>query len=258
MGDILYFIPERSNITVDRLRELGLGFAFDDELLAKRGIVKSIEAFGNNIGTICARSGGQNFGYYPDKQTWNRLACITDVEVYWGYNNDQKPTPADLQRAECLPGKDLKLSDENSWHVPIAREYASVESIPIPICALPCKISMVDGKLQRGINPLQKYQELWRIANEWAVHMGSGQGITIEDCHIKDAGIVLSANYRLCLEQVFALEMITSDLRAAFDILNVLIDFDSLVEMIKAFNSENEPDDKKKRDSTEQLSSGTG
>lgn len=66
-------------------------------------------------------------GYFPDRQTWHEC----DGGKYWiGIDNDNPPTPEDLQRPTSVLGYPTELADGNKWHIPVARSFPSGTTLP--------------------------------------------------------------------------------------------------------------------------------
>jgi len=75
-------------------------------------------------------------GYYPEKQTWRPF------KWFWlGFETANPPRPADLVRAEPLPGHLVAMGDGNLWRVPAERflpnrleldEDGHVQRVPLP------------------------------------------------------------------------------------------------------------------------------
>ena len=79
--------------------------------------------------------------------------------AYWiGYDRQELPTPADLQRAEILPGRALRLGDGHEWTVPIARQYETDIEQFVP--AVPMRLT-VDDEGRDAAEVVAGYAELW-------------------------------------------------------------------------------------------------
>ena len=249
-------MPKRTQVNCEWLRSIGLGFAFDEkQAIDKREIVSPVPQFDDQVGMVITTDSKSQLGFYPERQTWHRLTSIGHESVFYGWDNDAPPTPKDLARQEMIDGEFVQLDDGNKWLIPIAREYVVHDGEPLARCALPCKLSLVNGELLKSGRPLQKYQDLWQIAENWAMHISTSSTVSAE--HVTQAALCITANYKICTEQLFEIEAINSTLRKAFDVLNVLTDLRSLGMIVESLSgakqvddNDEESDDQKKTEAT--------
>lgn len=109
MGEFLYYLPGvRANI---------------DKAFEASGLRDRLDAFphtawdtgpGDKSGIVISQSGHRHI-YKADKQTW--AGPFNDR--YWiGFQNDDRPGPADLRRPQQVDGTEVLLLDDASWLIP--------------------------------------------------------------------------------------------------------------------------------------------
>ena len=111
--------------------------------------------------------------YSTESQTWvptdNPLPKdAADADRPWiGMFNDNRPTPAELLRADALDGHTVRLADGNDWLIPVARGFHETQGAGlVNVCRLPRAIRRVGGEWQReGV--LGRYAALWAGAVRW-------------------------------------------------------------------------------------------
>lgn len=131
MAGFLYFVPGSAAPTKDSLREIG----FDHAELAQ------LPGCGVNNGPGEAPQGyiftlrpptqpdgaTAKLGYYPDKQTWVQTH---GGKMSLGWEPDNPPTPADLQRKDLREGHGVRLHDGAEWLVPVFRTIMGETTLP--------------------------------------------------------------------------------------------------------------------------------
>ena len=227
MAGTLYFRPgPLVKPSLDDARALGLSHAFTYRPTAREiigrgpGPAESPGGIaGKSTGTPgvvfadASRMGDAAIGYYPDAQTWHQVdRPAGEPELYVGWYTDQPPTPADLLRAEPLPGVPVKLGDGREWLVPVLQEWRGDDD---PMCRLPCPLTRrADGQWMRG-DVVAAYRETWdRACQLWDVIIaamretpaGGKTGYAFAGLH-DFACELLSINYAVSWPEVSALEL---------------------------------------------------
>lgn len=140
------------------------------------------------------------------------------------------PSPADLARAEQIPGKSITLADNRKWLIPNARVITEFGSA---VCNLKSSFDLDDetGDWIRG-QVLQPYRKIWDHANgylnskmEAIANAEPGEMISWEipdwQAMVVDA---LQVNYRVSARELATLGVLVTGL--ANDIARVLVDED--------------------------------
>lgn len=127
---MLIFIPKVATPNPSHLEGVGLGYLLQPGNDQGPHITEIVGAGPDGNGGAVfywLKEGPQETGYVPDRQTW--VPAVADATNnlpagrYWvGWLKDQLPKPADLQRDNLLPGRLLKLGDDQVWHIPSAMQ----------------------------------------------------------------------------------------------------------------------------------------
>lgn len=209
MGQLIYFIPVdvATQVTSEVLADVGLSDRFPVEDINKtRG-----KGPGDVDGWLIARGQASPL-YKPDQQTW--VGPFGKYHI--GFNNDDRPAPADLQRGKLLTGQWVELLDGNKWLVPTARQA-------------PCAMVFEGGGTK--YEPLEVARKLLALAEEMApICCGTeGDGTATNERLGRIAAECLSVNYFISddpEQELSALRLLsTENLR---DILYALIDMRSI------------------------------
>lgn len=148
-------------------------------------------------------------------QTWRRVSARIDPERRWwvGFWNDQLPKPEDLARAKQIDGELLKLADDNSWLVPIAKQYYQNDGLVSWRTPIPRRVELTDdGDFVYGA-VLPRYARLFEsaLAFEDARARAAGEAVEGEKAQFTFANLSESAaeaiatNYRVSLAELMAL-----------------------------------------------------
>lgn len=220
----LYYLPNQTRPPKpEEFAEIGIDHAFET---AERHTVPSKGPDGSS-GMIVAPNPG-DIGYYPDRQLWRKAIGLD----YWvGMPRDWQPKPGDLARRSMLDGLEVKLTDDQLWLIPRARQYNGNEDAIQAFVTLPHSLDAGDdGEVLVG-PVLRKWEFLQSIAddfydfhhrqeNEEADKRFDFDGIVRAACE------VIGANYRLRGRECFMLGLLCEN--SAIEILRALIDDDSL------------------------------
>lgn len=153
----LYYVPG-NGLTPARAAALGLGHALSPELpFTARGCERGPDGAKGEVAAADGPPGrpAQPLGYLPDEgQTWRRCGS----GAWWlGWTAAAPPRPADLLRAETLPGHWIELEDGEPWLVPVARRIDLVNRVDHGV-VLPRGFD-VDADGEWTLMPLPRFRE---------------------------------------------------------------------------------------------------
>lgn len=234
MPGFVYFLPNKTRLDakLDKLRELGLGYAFEERAVGaevqhspsgERGVVVGDPAHVTE----------NHLGYFADRQTWQK---IPGKEIWVGFATASPPTPADLARQQQLLGHWVKLADDQRWLVPIARRVVP-EDYHLPwYCALPQSVGLDEHGEWVANQPLARYAPLWRQALAWWDAMSAAELVDnkaqLDFAGLLDAAVLtLQANYRVSKIECALLALLT--IEHAREVLNALIDWPTITAWLK-------------------------
>jgi hypothetical protein len=215
----LYFVSgDERPPTLDKLRKWGLGYAFSKS--PEHRPINSNSPSGKPGGVIAEpeRHQGKVAGYHKAEQTWRKLPIVEGrPEIWVGYWNDAKPTPADLVRAPLLPGAvSMRLGDGEHWLIATLTEFdAETKSGE---CTLPAPLDYDEYGNLFTTRPVGEYGELWDAVHP--VAMGICFGSNEPDSDIKEpteqeirkaAFRLLQANYVVDMPELVALGCLQND-----------------------------------------------
>lgn len=234
----LTYIPAAlpRHLTPALLAERGLAHLGDPKALTARECARGPLAGPGGLivarGALTPETIGR-VGYYPDRQKWRRVphssACV-------GYDTEHPPTPADLARAEQLPGHWITLGDGHKWLCPVARAWDDIGDGQRGFrCALPQRSTLDDaGNWQPG-EVVEQHRKLWEMAGQW---WDVKAGAAAKDASIiqfapgHDAAVkALAANYHVSAAECALLGLLT--VPVVVSILDALIDWPTLAEWQK-------------------------
>ncbi len=215
MAGLLYFASEAATPALkEHLKSLGMANPI------KRGCENGP---GAADGGIFARDLDHGkVGYFPSTQTWIKAP---GADWFIGWHNDSPPMPADLQRAELLPGHAVTLDDGNAWTIPIVRLVTGD-------IGLPQRLGLDDnGQVVK--KPLDRYAELTAIAEElWTLLQGQQEAAASSLEIDWDYGIkALATNYYLSGQEISALGLFTE--KKLGEAVLALVDFPTLKLLVK-------------------------
>jgi hypothetical protein len=231
VAGFLYYVPSGTSAATEAdLAAIGLG----EILVAGTAHCPVTGGPDGGAGVVLAgeSDGKQRVGYYPDRQTWRQAPG----QSWWlGYVTDDKPTPADLQRADAVGGYVVTLEDGNGWTVPVARSMRGNGTLPAQL-----DLSS-DGKLMR--RPLARFEALCAGAERvWTyfncvrdVLSGGGDVTESQDLESQTEQLwpvaidALGVNYRVGVIEVVALGLLTD--QNVVQVWQALIDLITLTEV---------------------------
>lgn len=211
MAQPIYFVQDVASVGRQQAAELGLGGVLPQ--LSARQTARGPSGGGGCLASFTA----DRLAFDQSAQTWRKLP---GGKVWFGWWNDAPPGPEDLQRAEQLPGHQVKLRDGREWLVPLARAWSDSGYSPKIPAALDFDES---GQLCRGaVEP--RYRDLEEAAKQFAEFFFEG-GSTTYEALIGWACAALSVNYRLGRHEALALGLFDDQFIAAQDVLRAVIDW---------------------------------
>lgn len=167
MAGFLYFRPhETKPVTVPDLVALGLGYAFT------RGVHHGLcqgDTPTRSIGCVFAdpeRMGDRAVKMDRPNQAWRKLP---KSDLWCGYWKDAPPTPADLARAQQLPGYPVKLAGGREWLIPLVRLFD--QPAGKTVSNLPCAIECDDDGNWHRASTIDQYAHLWEATTPIAEAM---------------------------------------------------------------------------------------
>ena len=104
MAGFLYYLAGKgTDIEAAELHKLGLGYAFDEERCAARGVRCGPEGSGEGIVVANPQSVPEHLiRFEPTRQTWRK---VPKTDAYVGiYTDENRPGPEDVQRTRILSG----------------------------------------------------------------------------------------------------------------------------------------------------------
>jgi len=217
MSGFLYFVPGKTAGGQVDLAELGLDGVFPP---GKAPAGACMEGPGGDRGWLMAIAPKQfeDFRYSPNAQEWHRAMG----GAFWvGWDKQDKPKPANLQRERLLDGHPIILADGNSWQIPVARLAGMTTGYVLP------KVMGLDEDGNPAETVESRYQMLAEAADivYSAQHGDGGTVLPYEEVERIAVG-ALSANYRIGRWGIRALGILTTENMK--DILLWLIDWPTL------------------------------
>ena len=173
MAGFLYFVPgaQTGDQALERLREAGLSHAV--ELIGQEGPATNQVAPGPEGLTGYTVGRGGHYLFDKDAQEWHRIPGSEDPGLFFGWQKDAPPGPADLARPKQIDGHRVALGDGNAWTCPVAfcpvDEHAGLPAVPRVITLA------ADGSKEYVVR--EDYRRLWDLACAfWAEVMASTDG----------------------------------------------------------------------------------
>lgn len=201
MAGFQYYVPTAQEPNRQSLDEIGFPHSHVAKLPGRHVTTGPIDKPGHIFALSAPDRMTPKFGYYPDDQTW--LECA-DGKFFIGRNNNEPPTPYDLQNKEIVPGVDVKMGDGNEWTVPTIRDHASGTPKVESVLRL-----RSDGVLINDA-PAAQYVRMWGLVQK-LYNDGNIAGAPLNEteifCLVAD---VLALNYRISIWELGALSIITT------------------------------------------------
>lgn len=221
MAGFLYFTPTSMSPSLGKVREWGLGYAFASPPLCRevQGATPNGEkgyVFGDSkrVGDRVKLGEGQ---------TWRKIPGREGMQEVWvGYWNDAKPTPADLARSEQLAGYALKLADGNEWQVPVVRAYDVDAGLVVPL--LPTLYDLDDkGQLTKG-EIAAAHRWLWDLTEPaWKAMIVEGD--MSDQAMLSIAAKLIGANYAVDVVELAAMLQVFSPQLSPCGIVALALDY---------------------------------
>ena len=188
MPNFAYYVPNRRSLTRTDLDAIGIGQMFDGEISHNPLVGAGPDG---GIGEIVSAD-AQSAMYQPGLQRWENCGA------FWlGWEPAHPPGPADLIRRSVVPGVDLKLGDGREWMCPEWR-------------TIPVTFRCFDESKEIESVTTGKYRYLLPIVEKVAAAFDGDNGITDKEL-VLAAIAALNVNYRVRLQEVSALDLLSSD-----------------------------------------------
>lgn len=224
----LYWVPgHRATIKREELYSLGLSYAVEDRHTA-RGCSNGPDS---QHGVVVCHGGNEDgrLGYYPEKQTWKQWP---GKNIWVGCDEDDKPGPDDLRRADQITGRWLVLDDGNRWLAPIARKWHEIDDKLLWDYNVPRRLSLDENGQWMPGDVKPRYERLWQLAMEYedtaarAAHNAEGDIVRFTFEHVDELAVgALQVNYRVGPVELDMLGIYDDQARNA--IIRVLLDADT-------------------------------
>lgn len=215
MAGFVYFRSgDTRSVDLDAVRSWGLGYAFN-QVECRQTNDKSPSGKPGLAFADPERIKPRATGVDMSAQTWRRLTFNPNgPELFVGYWNDAKPTPADLARPNMLHGDSVLLADDHRWQIPKVRRFD--EAIPGFSCALPSYWDLDDKGNPKAGAVLAAYRHLWDATAPYASRKFEAE---IEDDAVPptDAELLrcvaelLKANYVVDLPELVLIQALSSE-----------------------------------------------
>lgn len=253
MAGFAYFIPSLTDKAAAQvaIERHGLGHAFT------RGADRARCVFGWNPvaagpdgapGAILAAGVEVDGGvaadplYRPDTQVWQRAPGGT----WWlGMDPARPPVPADLERADGIPGHDVVLGDGQTWRVPVLINWDGKSAVPERLG--------LDEEGEWTSEPLDRYRDVLSFARRiWSLiarhnDLVDGDDVVPEltDTEAKDRAVqMLAVNYRIARVEVARLGLfITSETGTLEKLLEACVDIPMADRIVAALADAKKNDD---------------
>ena len=160
----LYYLPDRLTISLEELRAVGLGYAFDAPGWT---FGKAPKGPDGKEGMLVGYCGGNErlLGYKPpDEQTWRG---VPGTPAMVGMYTADPPSPKSLVRPSALPGRSLELGDGREWLVPVVRTWRGDEESAAWVLELPTAAGLDDEGNWTASEVVAKYAHLYKAAVRW-------------------------------------------------------------------------------------------
>lgn len=236
MSGLLYFIPGATPaVTIGAILGHGLGYAFSSPGdFTPCGCSSGPGEAGGGV-VIADSRHTERIGFYPDEQIWQ---AIPNSAAWVGMYPDDRPAPADLQRAAFLDGHFVRLEDGHEWLIPVARGVGEIDGELVPYDKLPHAVGVDgDGNWSRN-GAISKYERLWKIALRWwdelqrgldgqVIEAGKDVGIDMDFNDVADGAVeALTTNYRLHKAEVALLGLLSD--RVMYEVLHAVVDMPTI------------------------------
>jgi hypothetical protein len=163
MSGFLYFKPGASAVSIESVKEWGLGYAFDTRVAGTKCQGGTPTGAAGIVFADKQRMGEQPIRMDLANQVWGKIPG-TDLHV--GYWKDAPPTPDCLARGKQLPGLTVRLANDREWTIPLVRRFDRDSSELVS--ALPCYMTCGDdGNWVRG-QVVDIHAHLWDLVTPFA------------------------------------------------------------------------------------------
>jgi hypothetical protein len=201
---LAYYIPGREGVTLGALRELGLGYAFEEKTPKARVHGRGPD---DGEGLFIAPGDGKGLGRARADLSW-----MNPPDTAWWIGSSGGGDPAVLEHEDQIDGHLVKLGDGREWLIPAARSFGRGSVLPESMILGP------DGKTWVG-EPLARFAQISTRAERVELAF---RGTLPDDAEPLDmtqegAEIVVDAlalNYRISALEVSVLRLLTGPIIA--------------------------------------------
>tara|TARA_R110000824_G_scaffold277677_1_gene465888 strand:- start:117 stop:869 length:753 start_codon:yes stop_codon:yes gene_type:complete len=239
MAGMLYFYPNKDELSREDIEAVGLDYAIDKSPAVVQAIGTGTPA--KTTGSTFANGGMPKMNMA--NQTWAKMVGtkkLLDAELWCGY--ETRPTPEDLKRESMIAGNEVTLADGNKWMIPLVRDAEG--STRLPQFLSPSEDG--DGSWMVG-GMTDVHQHLWDGCGkfmEFSLSSMSEDGeVEFEWDELLDvAADLISANYRVGKDEIGSLRLCS--VADAIEILKASVDWHELERRIdEAAKKNDQPDE---------------
>lgn len=229
MSDFLYFVSGNIKaMPAVKADEIGLEHFHDGRPIEYREAAAGSPGPSGSAGLFFGVRDARKIVYDKNRQVWKPYPGLEGV--YFGYETDDPPTPAGLQRSKLLDGYEWTNAGR-TWTVPVAKLY----SVAGWAHALPRKIELSESGTYQAGEIIARYKPLWEIAEQIQNVVATAKDSTIRlpENAIELAVAVLSFNYRIGPAEFAELEIAQWDFETVWGILRLVIDQPGFLEALE-------------------------
>jgi hypothetical protein len=251
MAGFLYYLPRRTgNPTIADLQASPLAYAFDEAAsVATCGLTTGPDDGGGVLAADTKRLPEGRLRYEPAAQRWQAMPWLVgngkagtiaqaEPAPWVGLWTADRPGPEDLGRRALLDGHWVKMGDDRSWLIPVARGSTDEDGELRWYVALPQRVGLDEAGEWTAGQVVDKYAKLWEVAGRWWAAMAgtvietadqpddSGE-VVLDFAGCNDAALTaLSANYVVGRAEMALLQLLTD--QNVREVLNAIIDWPTL------------------------------
>lgn len=204
MAGFLYYLPKDGPKDLAGLRAVGFPHV-DDVEMPGCGCVQGPDKLGGSVTKLRDIPGcdSATVGFYSEKQTWRE---ILDGKVWLGWETENPPTPADLQRKRLVKGHAVTLADGNTWMMPVVRTLIGEAALS------PILTTDSSGKvLRERVEP--EFERIWDLTKRMYAAVSA---VPLDTSCIDDDEVVellflgMAINYRVSRWEVLNLGLLSA------------------------------------------------
>lgn len=243
MPGFVYYVPQskRAALKLEQVRELGLGYAFEDRATSAVVTRGPDDGQGLIVGDP-ARVAENQLGYFRDRQRWLKVPPGLpghEAGAWVGCSIETPLEPAHLAREQQLQGHWVRLADGKRWLAPVARKSLPTDDEPFRYTVgLPHVAGVDEAGQWTATNVVARYAPLWQTAIQFwdallhaDIKEETGEKVLTFSGALSSAVLALSANYRIGTVEATMLGILT--LQHAVEVLEALVDYPTVREWLK-------------------------